>query len=236
MYSNKLQVQEEEMTCMSTQPPTVVCKMEAQLEDIHNACTFFALIYMLSRCLLTKFLHRVSVGSLSRARCWLGSIYIHSLSCLRWGCLPFFQYSVLSQDFFPFSAERWMKVGRKKKKSREKKLTHSVSLPLCQKSENMEEGGGGRENLAWYSSGYSGPAKTSAYAEERERERTQPPLMARKMKAQSEYVHIACMFFAHLAPVRMLSRCLSTKFLHWSSVGSLLRVCCWLGGGEERVN
>ncbi len=41
-------------------PPTVVCKMEAQLEYVHIACTFFARlapIFMLSRCLLTKFLH-----------------------------------------------------------------------------------------------------------------------------------------------------------------------------------
>ncbi len=31
-------------------------------------------ICMLSRCLLTKFLHRSSVGRLSRVRCWLGTI------------------------------------------------------------------------------------------------------------------------------------------------------------------
>ncbi len=35
--------------------------------------------------------------------------------------------------------------------------------------------------------------------------------------------------FAHLVQTCMLSRCLLTKFLHRSSVGSLLRVCCWLG-------
>ncbi len=38
--------------------------------------------------------------------------------------------------------------------------------------------------------------------------------------------------FAHLAPICMLSRCLLTKFLHRSSVGSLLRVHCWLGEGR----
>ena len=35
--------------------------------------------------------------------------------------------------------------------------------------------------------------------------------------------------FAHLAPTRMLSRCLLKEFLRRSSEGSLLRVCCWLG-------
>ncbi len=49
----------------TTQPPTVVCKMEAQLEYIHTAHTFLRL--------LTKFLHRSSGGSLLRVRCWLGS-------------------------------------------------------------------------------------------------------------------------------------------------------------------
>ncbi len=36
---------------------------------------------------------------------------------------------------------------------------------------------------------------------------------------------------ARFKPICMLSRCLLTKFLHRSSVGSLLRVrcCCWLG-------
>ncbi len=29
---------------------------------------------MLSRCLLTKFLHRSSVGSSSRVRCWFGQV------------------------------------------------------------------------------------------------------------------------------------------------------------------
>ena len=35
--------------------------------------------------------------------------------------------------------------------------------------------------------------------------------------------------FAGLASICMLSRCLLTKFLHWNSVRSLLRVRCWLG-------
>ena len=39
------------------------------------------------------------------------------------------------------------------------------------------------------------------------------------------HVHI----FAHLAPIFMPSRCSQTKFLMRSSVGSLLRVRCWLG-------
>ncbi len=36
--------------------------------------------------------------------------------------------------------------------------------------------------------------------------------------------------FARLALTCMLSRCLPTKFLHRSSVGTLSRVRCWLGG------
>ncbi len=58
-----------------TQPPTVACKIEARLEYVHVAYTtlhVFALICMLSRCLVTDFLHRSSVGSLLRVRCWLG--------------------------------------------------------------------------------------------------------------------------------------------------------------------
>ncbi len=37
------------------------------------------------------------------------------------------------------------------------------------------------------------------------------------------------MFFAHSASICMLSRCLLAKVLHRSSIGSLLRVRCWLG-------
>ncbi len=49
------------------------------------------------------------------------------------------------------------------------------------------------------------------------------------MEAQSEYAHIAYAFSHVLAPIRMLRRCLLTKFLHRSSLGSLSRVHCWLG-------
>ncbi len=47
----------------------------------------------------------------------------------------------------------------------------------------------------------------------------------------SQNVHtLHTRFFWHvLAPTCMLGRCLSTKFLHQSSGGSLLRACCWLG-------
>ncbi len=56
-----------------------------------------------------------------------------------------------------------------------------------------------------------------------------------KVEAQSEYVCTRCMhIFARLAPICTLSRCLLTKFLHWSSVGSLLRVCCcWLDNNDR---
>ena len=58
---------------------------------------------------------------------------------------------------------------------------------------------------------------------------TQPPTVACKMEAQLEYVHIAFTFLHVWRRFGMLSQRLLTKFLHWSSVGSLLRVHCWLG-------
>ncbi len=53
----------------------VACKMEAQLDSTHciHIIARLVLICMLSRCLVTKFLHLSSVGSLLRVRCWLGS-------------------------------------------------------------------------------------------------------------------------------------------------------------------
>ena len=60
-------------------------------------------------------------------------------------------------------------------------------------------------------------------------EPTQPPTAACKMEAQSECVRGACTFLHVWAPTCMLSRCLLAKLLHRSSVGSLFRVCCWLG-------
>ncbi len=44
--------------------------------------------------------------------------------------------------------------------------------------------------------------------------------------------HCKHVFFAFLAPICMLSQCSLAKFLHRSSVGSLLRVHCWLGTTE----
>ncbi len=49
------------------------------------------------------------------------------------------------------------------------------------------------------------------------------------MKAQPKHAHIAHTFLHVSTPIHILSRCLLTKFLHRSSVGSLLRVRCWLG-------
>ncbi len=40
---------------------------------------------------------------------------------------------------------------------------------------------------------------------------TQPQTMACKMKAHLEYIHVAHMFFACLAPICMLSRCFIDK-------------------------
>ena len=51
----------------NTQPPKVMCKIEAQLDYVPTHCTHvfarLALTCMLSRCFLTKFQHRSSVGS-----------------------------------------------------------------------------------------------------------------------------------------------------------------------------
>ncbi len=73
----------------TTQPPTVVCKMGAQLGYVHCVHIFAhnwcRSVRMLSRWLLTKFLHRSSVGTLIRVRCWLGKKFN----------LPIFQASFL---------------------------------------------------------------------------------------------------------------------------------------------
>ena len=65
---------------------------------------------------------------------------------------------------------------------------------------------------------------------------TQPPTVACKMEAQSEYVHIASTFLHVWRPICVLTRCLSTKFLHRSSGGSLIRVHCWLGTVDSTWN
>ena len=63
----------------------------------------------------------------------------------------------------------------------------------------------------------------------------QPPTVACRMEAQLEYMPTHCMnVIARLAPICVLSRCLLTKFLRRSSVGRLLRVRCWLGGGIKK--
>ena len=59
---------------------------------------------------------------------------------------------------------------------------------------------------------------------------TQPPTVAWKVEAQSEYVHVACTFFCTFGAdfVCSVGACWQ-KLLHRSSGGSLLRVRCWLG-------
>ncbi len=56
------------------------------------------------------------------------------------------------------------------------------------------------------------------------------------MGAQLEYIRVAYTFLACLAPICMLGRCLSTKFLHRSSGGSLSGVRCWLGRALGRTD
>ena len=62
-----------------TRPPTVACKHGSSVGTPHTHCTHVFLhvwrpICMLSRCLAAKSLHRSSGGSLSRVRCWLGTV------------------------------------------------------------------------------------------------------------------------------------------------------------------
>ncbi len=60
---------------MSSPPPMVVCKMEAQSEYVHVAYTFLHVwhpICVVSRWLLTKFQHQSSVESSLRVHCRLG--------------------------------------------------------------------------------------------------------------------------------------------------------------------
>ncbi len=58
----------------------------------------------------------------------------------------------------------------------------------------------------------------------------QPPTWHAEWNGSSVGIRAHCIdIFARLAPICKLSRCLLTKFLHQSSVESLLRVCCWLG-------
>ncbi len=76
---NKCTTYSRRSTKTGTQPPTVVCKMEAQLEYIQYVHTAYPFLHVwcqyvcsLSQCLLKNFLHSSSVGSLIRAHCWLG--------------------------------------------------------------------------------------------------------------------------------------------------------------------
>ena len=66
---------------------------------------------------------------------------------------------------------------------------------------------------------------------EREREReTDPTTNGGMQNGSSVETCTHCMHvFARLMPICMLSRRLETKFLRRTSVGSLLRVRCWLG-------
>ncbi len=61
--------------CYCSQPPTVVCKMEAQgTHCTHKFLHVWHRLVMLSRCLLAIILHRNSGGSLLRVLCWLGLV------------------------------------------------------------------------------------------------------------------------------------------------------------------
>ncbi len=65
--------------------------------------------------------------------------------------------------------------------------------------------------------------------------RTQPPTVALKMEAQSEYAQVAYTFFARSAPISHARSALSNEnFCTRSSGRSLLRVrCCWLGVEQQ---
>ncbi len=67
---------------------------------------------------------------------------------------------------------------------------------------------------------------------------TQPPTVACKVEAQSEYVHVAHTFLARFAPTCNARSVISEKkkFLHRSSGGSLLGVRCLVGCASFCVN
>ena len=82
-----------------SQPPTVICKMEAQL-DTHFIHIFACLTsnWMLSGCLLTKFLHQSSVRSLFKSALLVG------LVCFSFSTLTYFALPNLPSPFFDFIA------------------------------------------------------------------------------------------------------------------------------------
>ena len=74
----------------TTQPPTVVCKMEAQLDYVRIACNFFSCLTPICMLLLI-FINKISVslvGCFLRLRCWLGKYSKSlSLSSAPWRCV-----------------------------------------------------------------------------------------------------------------------------------------------------
>ena len=58
---------------------------------------------------------------------------------------------------------------------------------------------------------------------------TQPPTVV-CMEAQLEYLYTCVQVFARFVPICMLSRCLSTRFLHRSSVGKFIKGALLVGG------
>ncbi len=196
-----------------------MCTLHARF--LHVWCP----VCMLSRCSLTKFLHRSSVGSLLGVHCWLG---LHTV--YRRG--PFSLSPSLL--FFGRSEIEWNGEGGK----REKENVASQVTPFGKKKSICSCS---RVQWNWVSwepqvtrpDGYTlAHVCSSLYPSSPVYLRTQPPTAACKIEAQLEYVHVAHTFFARLAPICTLSRCLLTKFLHRSSVGSLIRVRCWLGSSS----
>ena len=103
-----------------SQPATVACKMEAQLEHIqYTQCTHvlasLAQICMFSRCLSTKFLHWSSGETLLRVRCWLGIAEVYCTYC----------------SFFPSAAahvsDLQLSISRKRRRGERKKSLMSSS-------------------------------------------------------------------------------------------------------------
>ena len=60
---------------------------------------------------------------------------------------------------------------------------------------------------------------------------TQPPTVVRKLKRILHTAYTFLHFWRRFTCY--VSRCLVTKFLHWSSGGSLLRLRCWLGSTNQ---
>ncbi len=134
-----------------TQPPMVVYKMKTQLEYAHVACTFFALLAptcMLSRCLLTKFLRRSSVGSLLSVRCWLGKkiLFKKKIKC----CLSLLSFSSLKFRESSSCVRFWVVNGHKRRRESHLERTNIAFSPTQRQKQNLRALHDHQQNLSLF--------------------------------------------------------------------------------------